>query len=107
MRNEIVLRQIKDVEAAVGHLIDKGIEVVSIHIGPVNLPPTIRVRPCDWTATLRSRAQASIVTGEMRLMMRDYELAWSEAETPGSQIARLNHALREISGELPTVRRAT
>jgi len=99
MRNDLVLAQIRDVEAAVGHMFDKGIEVVSIHIGPVNLPPVIRVKACDWTDSLRAKAEPCVIFGEMRVQMVHYELSWAEpADGNASPMARVDDARPSIVG---------
>lgn len=77
MRNDILLKQCREVDAAVGHLLDIGVEVVSVHIGPTHDLPIIRVLPGEHTRQLARLGTVRTIGGEIHISQRYYKLAWS------------------------------
>lgn len=76
MRNDVVTRHCRAVNAAVSHLLDIGVEITSIHIGPTHALPVIRVKPSQHTHRLQQLGTASQIGGETHIRQREYELAW-------------------------------
>jgi len=86
-----LLSRLQDVRAAIGHLLDHGVEVLSIHIGPATLTPTIHVMPCKYTRNLQSMSTFCPLTWEQRAKHGNVELAW----IPGTSERLTPEALRQ------------
>lgn len=94
MKPDLLLAQLRDTQAMVSALLDADVTITSIHIGPTRLPPTIRIRPGEYTRQHESRASLNHYSGEMFIARCGVEIAWeavprSPSDTIASAVARL------------------
>ncbi len=77
MRAQVFLTRLRDAQNALGALLDHDVRVLSLHVGPVDAPPTIRIRPSAFTAALQPNARPDYTLLEARTHWCGAELVWS------------------------------
>lgn len=103
MRANQMLDQLRDATAAVGELLDHQVEILSLHIGPAPLPPTLRVMAGPFTQRLQAGAKCCELTGEYRYALDRVEVAWVSGTPPAfgaGPLASLGAAIDRLDAEL-------